>query len=130
MAWWSPVKAGLLIRDLLMERGPLSPSEMHRIYKEKVKEANALRPRNKKLKPMTYWSFLRLCQFARELGLIEKVGEEEIEFPMSEKPLLTIRDGKVVESKRVLYALTEKGKEDEEAWKNLRRAVRERLGWG
>ena len=126
MAWYSPVKVGPLIREEL-SKGPKTGSELHHIYKQKVKEANALVDRKKRRPPQCYESFMKTLRFARYLGLIAPVSEE----PIRVKPhLLSIRDTTVVPSTRVKFALTEKGKEASlDAWTNLRGAVRKSLGW-
>jgi hypothetical protein len=105
-------------------------SEMHRLYKERVKEINALRSKADKVRSATYWSFARQCQFARALGLIEQDHEAPLEYPPGGKPLLSIRGRKVVPATRVIYRLTGAGESEESAWLNLSGSVKETLGWG
>jgi hypothetical protein len=105
-------------------------SEIHRIYRDKVKEANALRSKQDRIRSATYWSFARVCQFARALRLIEKDHEAPLEYPPPGKVLLAIRDGKITTSTRIIYRLTSQGRTDDDAWLNLGAAVRDRLGWG
>jgi hypothetical protein len=124
-----PIRPGLIIKEAL-EGHPMGVSEMHRLYKGRVNELNALRSRADRLQAATYWSFARLCQFARALGLIEMDHEAPLEFPPNGEVLLTIRQGEVVPSTRVIYRLTSEGRAEEGAWLNLGAAVRERLGWG
>ena len=124
-----PIRPGLIIREAL-ERGPLGISEIHRVYKERVRDINALRSRADRIRSATYWSFARQCQFARALGLIEKDREEPLEYPPDGEVLLAIRDGKVTASTRVIYRLTAAGLAEQAAWYNLGGSVRERLGWG
>ena len=124
-----PIRPGLIIREAL-ERGPLGISEIHRVYKERVRDINALRSRADRIRSATYWSFARQCQFARALGLIEKDREEPLEYPPDGDVLLAIRDGKVTASTRVIYRLTAAGLAEQTAWYNLGGAVREHLGWG
>ena len=129
MARNPPVRTGLTIKEAL-EGGPRGISEIHRIYKDKLAEVNALRSKRDRIRPATYWSFARQCQFARALGLIEKDREAPLEYPPDGDVLVAIRDGKVVPATRVIYRLTAAGRAEEAAWGNLGGAVRERLGWG
>lgn len=124
-----PIRPGLIMKEAL-EGGPMGISEMHRVYRDKVKGANALRSKQDRIRPATYWSFARQCQFARALGLIEKDHEAPLQYPPDGEVLLTIRDGKVVPSRRVIYRLTSQGTADDEAWLNLSGTARSRLGWG
>ena|SRR4030042_1457380 len=124
-----PIRPGLIIKEALEQR-PMGISEMHRVYRGKVKEINALRSKEGAVRGATYWSFARLCQFARALGLIEVDHEAPLEYPPDGEVLLSIRNGKVVPSTRVVYRLTAAGTSEEEAWLNLGAAVRSRLGWG
>jgi hypothetical protein len=126
-----PIRPGLIIKEAL-ETGPMGISEMHRVYKQKVYAANALRSRADAIHGATYWSFARQCQFARALGLIETVGQKDFRPYPSRKdnPLLAIRQGQVTTSTKVIYRLTAAGSSEETAWLNLRAAVKERLGWG
>jgi len=126
-----PVRPGLIIKQAL-EQGPHGISEMHRIYKDEVASINALRGKATRIRSATYWSFSRQCQFARALGLIEVDREEPFRpFPGREdNPLLSIRDGEVVTSTRMIYRLTPAGRAEETAWYNLGGAARDRLGWG
>ena len=105
-------------------------SEIHRVYRERVNELNALRSKADKIHGATYWSFARQCQFARALGLIEKDHEAPLDYPPDGEVLLSIREGEVVPSTRVIYRLTGAGSAEDDAWLNLGAAVRERLGWG
>jgi|GEM_PF-5784974 len=123
-----PVRTGLTIKEAL-EGGPLAIADMHRIYKDKMTAVNALRSKRDRIRPATYWSFARQCQFARALGFIEK----ESETPVSEVPqgdrLLAIRDGKVVPSTVIIYRLTAAGLAEQDAWGNLQGAARKHFGW-
>jgi hypothetical protein len=123
-----PIRPGLIIRDELAT-GSKGISEMHRTYKHKLEMLNSTRARANRIRGCSYWSFATLCRFARELGLIEEVGEGPIDSRYSNE-LLTIRDRKVVPARRIIYRLTVEGESEEAAWLNLSGAVRERLGWG
>ena len=126
MAWWSPVKVGEVIREELM-KAPRTGAELHRIYKQRVKEANFLTDRRRRRPPMNYESFMKTLRFARYLGLITSLDEEPIRV---KQKLLSIRDLEVVPSTRVRFALTKKGREaPPSVWANLRGAVRSLLGW-
>ena len=124
-----PIRPGLIIKEALGRR-PMGISEMHRVYKERVNELNALRSKADRIRAATYWSFARQCQFARALGLIEKDHEAPLEYPPAGEALLSIRDNKVVPATRVIYRLTGAGESEESAWRNLSGAVKEQLGWG
>lgn len=95
-------------------------TDIHSVYKLLTKQENLTRFKDKKLRGMTYDSFLTLFRFARCLGLVEKIREESM---LREGKLLSIRvepDGPhVVESKRIIYKLTPIGVEEEDAWSNL-----------
>ena len=124
-----PIRPGLIIKEALQGR-PMGISEMHRLYKERVKEINDLRDKANKIRAATYWSFARQCQFARALGLIEKDHEAPLEYPPDGQVLLSIRDNKVVPATRVIYRLTSAGLAQESAWLSLAGAVRDKLSWG
>jgi hypothetical protein len=124
-----PIRPGLIIKEALQHR-PMGISEIHRLYKERVNEINALRSKADKIRAATYWSFARQCQFARALGLIEKDHEAPLEYPPGGEVLLSIRGRKVVPATRVIYRLTGAGESEESAWLNLSGAVKEHLGWG
>jgi hypothetical protein len=112
-----PIRPGLIIKKAL-ERRPLGISELHREYKEQLEELNGLRSKQQRIHGCTYWSFARMCQFARALGLIEVDHEAPIE-ELHAEVLKTIRGNKVVPATRVIYRLTSAGRAEEEAWYNL-----------
>jgi len=97
-----------------------SITDIHSVYKLLVKQENSIRSKDKKLRGMNYDSFLTLFRFARYLGLVEEVREEPM---LREAKLLSIRvepsGPHIVESKRIIYKLTPKGVEEENAWSNL-----------
>ena len=97
-------------------------------YKQIVKRENQTRPRARRLRGMTYSSFVKIFKFAQLLGLVELVREE----PMIYSPgqLLSIRNHArraVVDSVRRVFKLTEDGAAEDAAWRDLRRAWSE--GW-
>jgi hypothetical protein len=114
-----PIRPGLIIKDAL-GRQPMSVSEMHKVYRDKVDEVNSLRSKADRIRKASYWSFARQCQFARALGLIERDHEEPIKKdPEAHKDLVAIRHGRVTPSTRVIYRLTGLGAGQEDAWYNL-----------
>jgi len=129
------LRPGLVIKAVLSGDIPLTTGEvvheasitdLHSVYKYLVAQENLTRPRERRLHGMTYRSFATLFRFAYLMGLVEKVREEPMLFPPPGGKLFSIRleEGKprVVESKRVIYRLTDVGKEDELAWLNLCKA--------
>ncbi len=71
----SPIRPGLIIREFLGSNGSASISELHRYYKQLVKEVNQARPRGKELKPMVYTSFACYLRNCARLGLVEVADE-------------------------------------------------------
>lgn len=135
-----PLRPGFIVKAVLSGDIPLTSGEIvrqasitdvHQVYKYLTRQENITRPREKRLKGMSYLSFITMFRFARYMGLVEKVREEAMLFPPPGDPLLSIRKPddvpEVVESKRVVYQLTKAGVEDEVAWSNLRKAWAE--GW-
>ncbi len=131
------IRPGNVTKDVLLGKVPLATGELvseaaitdlHSAYKRLIKEENTLRPKVKRLRGMTYRSFLTLFKFAQLLGLVELVREEPLLFPPPGGPLFSIRkpDGAhVVTSTRRVFKLTAVGKEDERSWSNLCTAWRE-----
>jgi len=100
-------------------------TDLHSSYKELIKRENALRPKARRLRGMTYRSFLTLFKFAQLLNLVELVREEPMLFPPPGGPLYSVRkpDGvEAVISNRRIFKLTVIGREDERSWTNLCRA--------
>jgi hypothetical protein len=123
-----PIRPGLIIKEAL-ESGPMSISEMHRLYKAKLYTMNSLRSRADKIRGATYWSFARQCQFAKKLGLIEVDHEAPIgKKPEAHKKLVAIRHGRVSPSNQVIYRLTSLGAGQEDAWYNLGSVYKEVIG--
>lgn len=133
----TPVRPGLVVKEVLLGRIPLatgelvrecSISDLHRIYKELIRRENALRPKHKRLRGMTAFSFKTLFKFSQLLGLVELVEELPMEYPPPGGPLYSIRkpDGvHVVVSTRRIFKLTTIGEQDERSWTNLCTAWRE-----
>jgi len=127
----------MVVKEVLLGHIPLitgelvteaSISDLHRTYKELIRRENALRPRGKRLRGMTSFSFKTLFKFSQLLGLVVLVEERPMEFPPPGGPLYSIRkpDGvHVVISTRRIFKLTTVGEEDERSWTNLCRAWRE-----
>jgi len=136
----TPVRPGLVIKHVLTGKLPLLPTgelvtessivDLHRTYKELIKMENMSRPRTRKLRGMTYRSFLTLFKFSQLLNLVTFVREEPMQFPPPGGNLLSIRkpDGiETVISARRIFKISPVGAEDEKSWMNLCRAWRE--GW-
>lgn len=136
----TPVRPGLVTKSVLMGETPLATGELvteaaitdlHNAYKELVHRENALRPRVKRLKPMTMFSFKTLFKFAQLLGLVELVREEPMQFPPPGGPLYSVRKAddevRAVISTRRVFKITPLGTEDEKSWTNLCKAWIE--GW-
>lgn len=136
----TPIRPGLVAKHVLTGRIPLLPTgeivsessivDLHRTYKELIKMANMSRPRVRRLKGMTYRSYLTLFKFAQLLGLVTFVREEPMEFPPPGGNLYSIRkpDGvETIVSVRRIFKISPVGADDEKSWLNLCRAWRE--GW-
>ena len=136
----TPVRPGFTTRDVLLGKIPLASgdivteaaiTDLHGAYKELIRRENDLRPRARRLRPMTAFSFKTLFKFALLLHLVELVREEPMIFPPPGGDLLSIRvtEGtpRVVTSTRRIFKITSIGAEDERSWSNLSRAWRE--GW-
>ena len=131
----TPVRPGLVTKGVLLGLIPLATGELvteaaitdlHSSYKELIKRENTLRPKARRLRGMTYRSFLTLFKFAQLLNLVELVREEPMLYPPPGGPLFSVRkpDGepRVVISGRRIFRLTAVGTEDERSWSNLCRA--------
>ncbi len=129
------MRPGLVTKGVLLGLIPLATGELvteaaitdlHSSYKELIKRENTLRPKARRLRGMTYRSFLTLFKFAQLLNLVELVREEPMLYPPPGGPLFSVRkpDGepRVVISGRRIFRLTAVGTEDERSWSNLCRA--------
>lgn len=139
----TPVRPGLVAKSVLMGEIPLATGELvtqaaitdlHNAYKELVRRENDLRPRAKRLKPMTMQSFKTLFKFSQLLGLVELVREESMQFPPPTGNLFSLRKDerttlgvRAVISTRRIFRITSLGAEDEKSWTNLCKAWIE--GW-
>ena len=135
----SPVRPGLVTKQVLLGVIPLatgelveeaSISDLHNAYKEQIRRENALRPRAKRLRGMTSYSFKTFFKFAQLLGLVELVREEPMQLPPPGGPLYSIRvtdKPRVVVSTRRIFKISPLGREDEKSWTNLAKAWTE--GW-
>jgi len=113
-----------------------SSTQIYRVYKGMVllyrREEKTSRAGQR---PMSIQSFRRRMREARDAGLIEEVERGEVAYPgglqaigsEDGKTLLTIeqenQEWRVVESRPIMYALTEKGRMELELWGDLREAV-------
>lgn len=135
----SPVRPGLVTKQVLLGIIPLATGELvteasitdlHNAYKEQIRRENALRPRAKRLRGMTSYSFKTIFKFAQLLGLVELVREEPMQFPPPGGPLYSVRvtdKPRAVISTRRIFKISDLGKEDEKSWTNLAKAWIE--GW-
>ena len=136
----TPARPGVVTKQVLMGERPLITGEMvteaaivdlHNVYKQFVYEQNQLRARRSRLKGMVYMSFVKLFKFSQLLGLVELVREEPMLYPPPHGHLYSVRrqvgDTRVFAtiSKRRVFKLTDKGREDERSWSDLCRAWRE-----
>lgn len=112
------VRTGQFIKRQLEELGEAGISELHRAYLLEIAD----KYQEKHPKAATYDSFGKYFRHLRTLGLVEAIREEPITLRVraSGKPLLSIRAGRVVESKRVIYRLSALGISEPEtgAWSN------------
>lgn len=131
----SPVRPGIVIKAVLTGQTPLLTGEivteasitsLHSTYQDLIKHENALRTRAKRLRGMTYPSFLKVFKFAHLLHLVELVREEPMEYPPATGNLYSVRKPndvpEVVISMRRFFKITPLGAEDEKSWTNLCRA--------
>ena len=140
-----PIRPGFLIHEILAGTKPLiAPgatkgevseqvvseacmTDLHFTYKALIGRENQTRPRHTQLRGMTTESFAKLFRFAKYMGLVEFVRDEDMISPPSGLPLLHIvgRSG-ITESKRKIYRLSELGTAEEVAWGDLRKAWQEK----
>ncbi len=134
----SPIRPGFIVRDVLSGKIPLETGELiseaaitdlHRAYRQVVSRENALRPKARRLRGMTSFSFKTFFKFAQLLKLVELVREEPMQFPPATGQLFSVRimDGKptAVASTRRVFRLSTIGAADERSWSDLRRAWQE-----
>ena len=133
----SPARPGIFTKELLLGHVPLATGELvteacvtdiHRAYQRMVADENLAREKTKKLKGMTWLSFVTMFKLARYLGLVEFVREEPMKSVKT--PLYRVnKDHRVtaVISNRRIYKLTNVGIEDERCWSNITKAYKE--GW-
>lgn len=135
----TPVRPGLVCKEVLLGNLPLITGEtvhessiidLHRVYMDLIRRENTVRIKAKRLRGMTYHSFLVMFKFAQLLNLVVLVREEDMEFPPPSGNLYSIRkdpEVRAVISKKRIFKLTDIGAEDERSWGNLTRAWKE--GW-
>ncbi len=134
----SPIRPGFIVRDVLSGKIPLETGELiseaaitdlHRAYREVVSRENSLRPRARRLRGMTSFSFKTFFKFAQLLKLVELVREEPMLLPPPGGQLFSVRiiegEPKAVASTRRVFRLTTVGAADERSWSDLRRAWQE-----
>ena len=120
-----PIRPGFIVRDAL-QRHPMSIAELHRAYKELVKDHN--QSSAKKHQPMSYHSFHRYVAQMRLAGLVANVGEKPMEMANDPNPLInwgmstfTSRGNNAVgrEAVQVVVDLTAEGRRRPEAFHNV-----------
>ena len=151
------VRPGHVIRDVLSGRKPLvcitgigpagkpifeetqtseaSIQDLHRTYKAMIRQEKQESAVRIQQRPMGRDSFGKYIYFAKRLGLIARVREEEAtDIPLGRAPLLNINgdfppdsvveveDREVVESRRLIYALTPAGLNATREWDDLAKA--------
>lgn len=137
----SAIRPGILIKYVLMGQVPLivggkeqtvteaSIADLYSTYREYVNRENQLRKKDKKISHMVYNSFVHFFKYARYLGLVELVRQEDMLFPPEGGNLYRIEKtgDKVtgVISKRRIFRLTQLGYEEDRAWTNLCTAYKE-----
>ena len=121
----TPVRPGLTIKKVLWGRLPLatgehvteaSTSDIHRVYRRLIWEENQLRDRAHRLRGMNIHSFTTLFKFARYLGLVEFVRNDNRLFDYG---------GNLVEGNRKIFRLSDKGRADYTSWFDLRKTWQE-----
>ena len=130
------VRPGLTIKRVLL--GEISLTNGQRVteasitdicntYRELIRRDNTRRPKDKKLRGMSYPSFYTLFRLARYLGLVEFVRDEPMKSPPAGGNLYSLRkddEVDVVVSVRRIYRLTDRGMKAEQSWQNLHSAWR------
>ena len=144
----SPVRPGLTIKRVLWGREPLATSEyvteasisdIHRVYRRLIYEENQLRKREHRLRGMNIHSFTTLFKFARYLGLVEFVRNDNRLFDyggnlyrVETDAGISIVEGKhsstglhIAKGNRKIFRLSEKGLADHSSWFDLRKTWQE-----
>lgn len=142
----SPIRPGLTIKMILSGKLPLGNSEfvteasisdLFRAYRHRIYEENLKRDRKHRLRGMTSHHFYTIFKFARYLGLVEFVRNDNRLFDYGGN-LYRLEDGSglregpwskeglhIVEGNRKIYRLTPKGIADTTSWFDLCKAWRE-----
>lgn len=132
----TPIRPGLTIKKVLWGRLQLatgeyvteaSISDIHRVYRRLIYEENQLRKREHRLRGMNIHSFTTLFKFARYLGLVEFVRNDNRLFDYGGN-LYRVENGTglhIVEGNRKIFRLSDKGQADHTSWFDLRRAWQE-----
>lgn len=129
----SPIKPGVIIKDALINNGPMSITALHGEYRDYVKAYNlerGVKPGGPRRSAGNYTSTQKLVYKLKRLGLIEWAGTEPMEFfPGMVNPLLSIRivgrttkQQQVVMSERILYQITDAGRAEIDAWESPSKA--------
>lgn len=137
----SPVRVGYIIKGVLSGELPLSTGELtnnaaivdiYNAYKTQVDNINSTRMSNNRIMGMKSHSFYTVFRFAKKLGLVVHVRSEDMIYPPSGGPLLSIEKdnggARVVDSRRKIYQLTSLGRNEVVPWGDLTGAFKQ--GWG
>lgn len=69
---------GIFIRDSLYELGRASCSQVHRLYRGRIRDENLVRPKKQRISGMTYPSMLRYFHLLKDAGAIEITAMEPV----------------------------------------------------
>lgn len=122
-------RPGRFIKSTLSTYGKLAISDLHESYTDGIKNINAGRDRLSRIKQITYPSFYKYVRNLEKLGLVERVGEEDVvDFygPAEEMGFVERVEGELVVHEgavKRLWALTGKGISEVEAWDDPVRAL-------
>ncbi len=123
------LEAGEVV-ERLVAVSQASVGELHRAYKRQIKaeQLEMVGRRRTKQRGMCYDTFRKRTWEAWQLGLIEPV-EEGDPIPVGQGFLLSTRgtwpNARVVQSVAISYALTNRGRQEEDAWLDLTTAFKD-----
>jgi len=131
------IRPGGVIKGVLQGQIPLEPKgenpiyvsvacvkDLHNTYKRYIYRENLTRPKHKQLRGMTYFSFCTWLRFAKYLGLIEKVSEEQTSMHPDMSRVTRQPSGRIGarRTSKIYYQLTPLGAAEERMWENLKAA--------
>jgi len=139
----SAIRPGVITKRVLLGELPLETGEfvseaaivdLFGAYRRQLYEYNQTHERSHHIKGMHHRSFYTMFRFARLLGLVEFVREEEADWkrkaavtPATSLMRLEQTEGELTQriSNRRVFRLTDVGKEDVKAWLDLTNAWKE-----